>query len=279
MDCHKVSITWTLFQNTRRASGLSAGYTTWKEISRGLLSTPAGPSAEDDLRWDTASAFSINTKTPWDILRAQLLWAIWCQRVAHAFKDEHFHVGVILWHAWRNTIYCAMEAYKELFRHKWNEEKRQEMISCFQKIWTAANMFGRLGGSGIKWNLTPNTEFLPRELAAWTVPPIRVNRLSPSPDVEAEFAARADFPDLVHDFIQGIGENWQAPPRDIPQTEQARMPAPNGAHPGINIMDNLETQGPEHPQAHNYTTGTHQHTSVLREGNPNDTQSQEDMEH
>ena len=71
------------------------------------------------------------------------------------------------------------------------------MISCFQQIWTVANIFGRLGGTHIKWNLTPHSEFFPKDLGAWTVPPIRTNRLSPSLDIEAEFAARADFQDLV----------------------------------------------------------------------------------
>lgn len=95
------------------------------------MTTPAGPSAKDELEWDTVAAFTINADTPWDILRVQLLWSIWCQRVAHAFCEEHFHLGIVMWHAWRNKIYCAMEAYKELFRHKRNEEKRQEIIQCF----------------------------------------------------------------------------------------------------------------------------------------------------
>ena len=218
LDCREVNKAWTLFNNTRRLAGLTTNYTSWQEVSRGQMNVPTGPSVEEDLRWDTAAAFSINTETPWDILRAQLLWALWCQRVSHAFKDEQFHLGAPLWHAWRNTIYCAMEAYKELFRHKRNEEKRQEMITCFQSIWTTANIFGRLGGTGIKWHITPHQEFLPKELGALTVPPININRLSPSPDVEAEFTARTDFPDLVQAFLQGIGNNWRAPPQDNPNS-------------------------------------------------------------
>lgn len=156
-----------------------------------------------------ASALSLNSDTPWDILRAQLLWSIWCQKTTHTFRSEKFHLGLVLWHAWRNTIYCAMEAYKELFRHKRNEEKRQEAITCFQQIWTTENVFGRLQVSTIKWNVTPHPEFLPKELGAWTVPPIRINRLSPSPDVEAEFTARPDFSNLVDAFVRGVGNDWQ----------------------------------------------------------------------
>ena len=165
-DCPQMCRVWELFRNTRKAAGLQPSYHTWTDISRGLMRDPPGPQVEEELRWDTASAYSLNSDTPWDILRAQLLWSIWCQRVAHTFRDEQFHIGIVLWHAWRNTIYCAMEAYKELFRHKRNEEKRHELINCFQQIWTAENIFGRLQNNTIKWNVTPHQEFLPRELGA-----------------------------------------------------------------------------------------------------------------
>ena len=140
-DCPQLSKAWELFRNTRAAAHLPTAYLSWEDISRGLMGVIPGPQVEEELRWDTASAFSLNEETPWDLLRAQLLWSIWCQRVAHTFRDEKFHLGVVLWHAWRNTIYCAMEAYKELFRHKRNEEKRQEVISCFQQIWTKEQIF------------------------------------------------------------------------------------------------------------------------------------------
>ena len=122
-DCTEVTQAWELFRKIRETAGLTPAYLNWTEVSRGLMSNPGGPSVESELRWDTASAFTINIDTPWDILRAQILWAIWCQRLAHAFNDERFHIGLVLWYAWRNTIYAAMEAYKELHRHKRNEEK------------------------------------------------------------------------------------------------------------------------------------------------------------
>ena len=225
-DCPQVSQVWVCFRNTRIAAGLPPLYFTWLDISRGLMRDPVGPQIEEELRWDTASTFSLNTDTPWDILRAQLLWSTWCQKVAHSFRDEVFHIGVVLWHAWRNTIYCAMEAYKELFRYKRNEEKRQEAISCFQQIWTAGSVFGRLQNRNIKWNITPPPEFLPKELGAWTVPPILINRLSPSPDLEAEFVARPDFANLVDEFIQGSGANWQ-PASPSATEEEARQETPS----------------------------------------------------
>jgi hypothetical protein len=229
-DCPHICRAWDMFRNTRGAAGLPPSYLSWLDISRGLMRDPPGPQVEEDLRWDTSSAFSLNSDTPWDVLRAQLLWSIWCQRVAHTFRNEKFHLGIVLWHAWRNTIYCAMEAYKELFRHKRNEEKIQELIHCFQQVWTSENIFGRLQGNTIKWNVTPHQEFLPRELGAWTVPPIRINRLSPSPDIEAEFAARPDFPDLIDEFLHNVGNNWQPAPPSPPE-DRDREPSDTPIYP------------------------------------------------
>ena len=203
-ECPEIRRAWELFRNTRNAAGLPPSYTTWHDISRGLMRDTPGPSIEEELRWDTAAAFSITPDTPWDLLRAQLLWSIWCQRVEIAFREDHFHLGVILNNAWRHTIYAAMEAYKELFRHARNEEKRQQIIACFQEVWTAGEIFGRLRNGGIKWNLTPHKEFLPVELGAWNAPPIRINRPSPSPDIEANFAARADLPQVIDEFLQEV---------------------------------------------------------------------------
>ena len=253
-NCIEVRQAWELFRTTRALTDNTPAYHSWKDISRGLLTEPDGPSVEEDLRWDTASSFSINTETPWDILRAQLLWAIWCQRVAHSFSDEQFHLGVVLWHAWRNTIYCAMEAYKELHRHKRNEEKRQELISCFQKIWTTGNIFGRRNGSAISWHLTPHQEFLPQELGAWTIPPLGISRPSQSPDAEAEFAARPDFEQLVQDLIQDAGRNWRPAPQEAEPEPQ--HPPGDGQEAEDNPTNDLNGTNPQEPRSNPQTTTT-----------------------
>lgn len=77
-------------------AGLLPSYITWRDISRGLMMDPPGPSIEESLRWDTAVAFIVTMEILWDILRAQLLWAIWCQRVEVVFREAHFYLGFIL---------------------------------------------------------------------------------------------------------------------------------------------------------------------------------------
>lgn len=74
LDCPEITRIWDLFRGLRRKAGLPDSYRTWADISRGLMTEAPGPSIEEELRWDTASAFTINSETPWDILRAQLLW-------------------------------------------------------------------------------------------------------------------------------------------------------------------------------------------------------------
>lgn len=59
----------------------------------------------------------------------------------------------------------------------------------------------------LKGNLTPHKDFLLEELGAWNAQPIRIQRLSPSPDLEAKFTAQKDSEDLIDAFIQGIGNN------------------------------------------------------------------------
>ena len=72
-DCPQLSRAWELFRNTRQTAHLPPTYSTWEEISRGLLSDPLGPQVEEELCWDTTATFSLNVETPWDILRAELL--------------------------------------------------------------------------------------------------------------------------------------------------------------------------------------------------------------
>ena len=72
-ECSEICRVWELFRKTRQVAGLPPSYNTWKEISRGIMTDPPGPSVEETLRWDTVAAFKLTLETPWDILRAHLL--------------------------------------------------------------------------------------------------------------------------------------------------------------------------------------------------------------
>jgi hypothetical protein len=110
-----------------------------------------------------------------------------------------------------------------IFCHKKNEENCQKFINYFQKICMNVNIFGKQSGVGIKWNLTLHPAFLPKNLGALIVPPIRIHRLFLSPDMEAEFIARTDFPNVVHNFVQNIGSIWRPPD---PKIQEDRQPSP-----------------------------------------------------
>jgi hypothetical protein len=135
-----------------------------------------------------------------------------------------------------------MEAYKELFRHACNEEKQQELISCFQRVWPASNIFGRHRNGDIKWNIIPPKSFLPKDLGAWNAPPIHIHQLSPSPNVEAEFAAHTNFDHLVVEFIQDATNQWQ------PQNQPLSLSQPRAAVRHANIP----TPQPSHFKVNNH---------------------------
>jgi hypothetical protein len=142
--------------------------------------------------------------------------------LAHAFNDERFHLGLVLWYGWRNTIYAAMEAFKELHRHKRNKEKRQEQIACFQQIWTATNLFGRLSGPDIKWHLTPPEEFLPHELGVRMVPPS--GSTEPHPHLMSKRSLWRSQTSLTLSKISSrkLGTTYQSHPKERRRTNPHR---------------------------------------------------------
>ena len=154
-----------------------------------------------------------------------------------------------------NRIYILLNHMQGMKKkpHVRNEEKRQELISCFQEVWTQGGIFGRMREGDLKWNLTPHKEFLPVELGAWNSTPIRINRLSPSPDPEAEFTARADFSDLIDDFLNNINDHRAQPddeahsqgnPEELNNAQMVVIHAPNQAETTQgNTNANLYTGG------------------------------------
>jgi hypothetical protein len=48
---------------------------------------------EEDDKWNFTSNYEVTKNTPWDLLRCNLLWQIWCQRCAKVRKGKTFHLG------------------------------------------------------------------------------------------------------------------------------------------------------------------------------------------
>ena len=86
------------------------------------------------------------------------------------------------------------------------------------------------------------------------VPPIRIHRTSPSPDLEAEFVASSDFVDIVHNFVEEIGNNLPAP-----QGEEEQAPDPQQVH--RNPQEDQTGESQEYG-------GTQEHTTVVDRGEP-----------
>lgn len=56
-ECPEINRVWQLFRDTRHLTGLPSAYNTWTEICKGLMTEPAGPHIEEELKWDTAAAY------------------------------------------------------------------------------------------------------------------------------------------------------------------------------------------------------------------------------
>lgn len=60
------------------------------------------------------STIKISTKTPWTLLRALILWNIWCSKRSFDHDKDTYHTGLVLYKVWVTTIYIGMEAWRDL---------------------------------------------------------------------------------------------------------------------------------------------------------------------
>jgi hypothetical protein len=75
---------------------------------------------------------------------------------------------------------------------------------------------------------------------AWMVPPIRIHRLSPSPDLDAKFTAQPDFQERVQSFVDEIGNNFPLSPR---RQSDPPTPQPPGQQEEAAVSPPRETAG------------------------------------
>jgi hypothetical protein len=85
----------------------------------------------------------VDSDTIWDILRANLLWFIWCQRCKFELNNENFHLGAALLNAWRATIYIGMEVEQDIDKYPRKPERTASMRAKFNSIWMQGNFFAQ----------------------------------------------------------------------------------------------------------------------------------------
>lgn len=79
-----------------------------RPLARGLDPDPRDP--DEDITWDAGTSCTINSGTPWMVIRYALLWYLWCQHCEHDLREGVFHLGVALYKAWQCTVQVGMAA-------------------------------------------------------------------------------------------------------------------------------------------------------------------------
>jgi hypothetical protein len=72
----------------------------------------------EDSKWTFTSNCEVNRNTPWDLLRCNLLWQIWCQRCAKVRKGKKFHLRTAIFKAWRTTIHTGIAAWNNIWENR-----------------------------------------------------------------------------------------------------------------------------------------------------------------
>lgn len=115
--------------------------------------------------WGADKTFTINSNTPWDMLRTNLLWNIWTQKCNHNFREERFNLYSAMYKAWQTTIQIGMVAWYEVvkLRGKRNQQRQAQLEEVCSNIWTKGNIFSSKTHNAIQWKFTPDAVFISRE--------------------------------------------------------------------------------------------------------------------
>lgn len=165
--CTGVQKAWDLFKNLRQKANLTQEPENWEETLMGKALATTGQCHEVELPWGADKAYTINSNSPWDMLRTNLLWYIWVQKCNHNFREEKFNLTSALYRAWQTTIQIGMAAWYEIqkFRGRRNQQRQLQLEEACIRIWTKGNIFANESQGNIQWKHTPDSTFLKRELA------------------------------------------------------------------------------------------------------------------
>lgn len=165
--CEEVRRAWELFRQLRLKANLTREPGNWEETLMGKALSTTRQHYAEEAPWGAEKAFSINSNTPWDLLRTNILWNIWVQRCRHNFTNEIFSLSSALYTAWQNTIQIGMAAWFEVtkFRHVRGQQKQNQLEETFTNIWTAGEIFSTKRQNSMVWKFTPDDTFLPKGMA------------------------------------------------------------------------------------------------------------------
>jgi hypothetical protein len=157
----------------REIVGLPPRLQNWWEILSGVYDPPGQPGQA--VTYPPQSSFPVNNtqmgnpidERPWEILRACLLWFLWCQKCEFDLRNGDFHIRVALYLAWQQTIQIGMGQWYELTKYNGDREKsnkQQQKEEEFLVTWSYGGVFCSTDRD-IRWHIAPHREFLSRDLA------------------------------------------------------------------------------------------------------------------
>lgn len=172
--CEAVRPAWETLQDLLKRSHYNMPLFNWHNVLYGNLGRPQargpGPGMidlEEDITWDAWTSCSINSGTPWLVIRYALLWYLWCQHYEHDLCEGVFHIGVALYKARQCTVQVGMAAWRQLqrFRKKCDPSKHADMESAFITIWCQRSILCVNKGGKPSWIPTLHHDFLTRDFA------------------------------------------------------------------------------------------------------------------
>jgi hypothetical protein len=106
----------------------------------------------------------VSSHTPWDLLRCNILWQLWCSRCGLTMRGEIFHLGTAILRAWQTTVRTAIAIWRSItaLNHGTQHAKK---IDIFYKVWATNSPFCDMTSRNPKFNLIPDSKFLPHAMA------------------------------------------------------------------------------------------------------------------
>jgi hypothetical protein len=152
----------------RTLAGKPTGIENWGLILYSDIGSPLPPGRQlqnEEILWEAGQKCSINSDTPWNIIKHALIWYTWCQHCEHDLQDGIFHIGIALYKSWQVTVQVGMSVWTELqrFRSKRSLKKHSEMERILLDIWCQGGLFCSNDGGKPQWKPAPHLSYLTQD--------------------------------------------------------------------------------------------------------------------